>query len=279
MADLAREEADRLFSSRDPAATHPEDRDRASEESDDQIENTIRSSSKRQESDDEDSANMATMTATRTSYRIPSTIHHANTGPKGVIADAQSFARAKQSSFRSKFAYITNSFKTQPSVSEKAQSKAKSGSSNSDIALSEEDSDSEFMNTWRQTRIQELSQKQAQATRRVSPSRRTWGTLSDVDAIGYLDAIEKVSDDDVVIVMIYDPSSSQSAEVEDELQTLAYKYSTTRFIKLHQEIAEMESVEVPAVLAYKAGDVIATVSGAKSEGLEDVLKKQRVLAS
>lgn len=288
MADPAREEADRFFSSRDHPTSHPEDQDRfsdKSEEDDDKDEKPVQSSTRNHDSDDEDNtANMATMTTTRTTYNLPSTTHYANTGPKGVIADAQSFARAKQSSsFRSRLTSIANniSFKSQPSttVSEKQQSKAKSTSSNSDPALSEEDSDSEFMNTWRQTRLQELSQNQTQGLRRVSPSRRVWGTLSEVDANGYLDAIEKVSDDNVVIVMIYDPSSTASNEVEDELGMLAYKYSTTRFVKLHHEIAEMESVEVPAVLAYKAGDVFATVSGAKAEGLEDVLKRNRVLPS
>lgn len=280
MADSAREEADRFFSSREQSNSHPEDLDRLSDQSDEEDEKTFKSSSREQDfDDDDDSHNMATMTATRTSYRIPTNVSHANTGPKGVIADAQSFARAKQSTFRSKLTDLANSFKPQPAVTEKNPSKAKSSSSASDLALSEEDSDSEFMSTWRQTRIQELSQQQAQGMRRVSPSRRIWGVLSEVDANGYLDAIEKVSDEEVVVVMIYDSSSSQSNQVEDELGTLAYKYSTTRFVKLHQDVAEMESVEVPAVLAYKAGDVFATVSGAKSEGLENVLKKQRVLPS
>ena len=285
MADLAREEADRYFSSRDNPTSHPEDRDNHSDHSEEEDEKAASESNPSHDSDDEDTAHkMATMTQTRTSYQIPSTTHYANTGPKGVIADAQSFARAKQSSFRSRLANITNniSFKSQPSttVTEKAsKSKAKSTSSDSDVALSEEESDSEFMNTWRQTRMQELQQKENKATRRVSPSRRIWGALSEVDANGYLDAIEKVSPEDVVVVLIYDPESSPSREIEDELGMLAYKYSTTRFVKLPQEIAEMESVEVPAVLAYKAGDVFATVSGAKAEGLEDMLRTNRVLPS
>jgi hypothetical protein len=47
---------------------------------------------------------------------------------------------------------------------------------------------------------------------------------------------------------------------------------------LHHDIAEMESVETPAVLAYRAGDVITTISGAKAAGLEEVLIKSVLLS-
>ena len=278
MADPAREEADHFFSSHDHASTHPEDRDNLSDQSEEEDEKPIKPSAENRGSDD-DNDDMATITATRSNYHIPNNTQHANTGPKGVIADAQSFARAKQSTFRSRLANITNniSFKT-PTATEKKASKAKSTSSDSDVNLSE-DSDSEFMNTWRQNRIQELSANQAQTLRRVSPSRHTWGTLSEVDATGYLDAIEKAPSEAIVVVLIYDAGSESSHAVEDELGMLAYKYSTMRFVKLDQEIAEMESVDVPAVIAYKDGEVFATVSGAKSDGLEDVLKTHRVLPS
>ena len=285
MADLAHEEADRYFSSKDTQPTsHPEDRNNASDRDSDSDEKDADGHHSDPGTDDDDldtSSKMATMTQTKTAYHIPTTTQYANTGPKGVIADAQNFARAKQTSFRtrlSNFASTITFNKQEPNVSEKTK-KAESNSDGSDLALSEDDSDSEFMNTWRQNRIQELSSMKSHNTRRVSPSRRIWGTLQDVDATGYLDAIEKVSPDDVVVVMIYDPSSSWSKGVEDELGMLAYKHSMTRFVKLDHEIAEMETVEVPAVLAYKAGEVIATISGAKAEGLESVLKKQRIILS
>jgi hypothetical protein len=287
MADPAREEVNRLFASHDHSTSHPEDRHNLSDRSDEEEDKPAHSSQHSFDSDNDDdykrTKDMATMTQTKTNYHIPTTVHYANTGPKGVIADAQSFERAKQTSFRSRLANIANniSFKSQSSTAEEkqAKSKAKSGSSNSDLGLSEEDSDSEFMKTWRQTRINELAQNQNQGIRRVSPSRRTWGTLTEVDANGYLDAIEKVTEEDVVIVMIHDSSLTQSRDVEDELGMLAYKYSTIRFVKLDQEVAEMETVQVPAVLAYRAGDVFATISDAKAAGLEDVLKRSRVLPS
>ncbi|EXJ94205.1 hypothetical protein A1O1_02598 [Capronia coronata CBS 617.96] len=287
MADLAREEADRYFSSRDRTTSHPEDQnDRSSDSSEHEPKAAFDEyHSDPGTDDDEDSRdNMATMTTTRSTYHIPTQTHYANTGPKGVIADAQSFARAKQTTFRQRlvsFAGNLTSSKSVPTLTEKAEKRKtisgspKSTSSDSDhLHLSDDEADSDFMQTWRASRLQELASQSHTGMppqRRQSPSRRTWGTFAQVDANGYLDAVEKVPDDTVVVVMIYDPSSSASAEVEDELSMLAYKHNKTRFVRLHHDIAEMQSIEVPALLAYKAGDVFATIPGVKAEGLEGVL--------
>lgn len=285
MADLAREEADRYFSNRDHSTSHPEDRDQDSIHlSDDQAEATYDNKSD-PGTDDEILHDMATMTTTKTTYHLPTQTHFANTGPKGVIADAQSYNRAKQTTFRQRItSFATNLTSNGKSaagttVTEKKDKrrtifgtspKSTMSSDSGNQALSDDEADSEFMQTWRANRLQELS-TQSQSAYQRKPSQRNWGGFQEVDATGYLDAIEKVSDETYVVVMIYDPSSTRSAEVEDELGMLAYKHNTTRFVKLHYEIAEMETVEIPAVLAYKAGEVIATLSGAKAEGLEAIL--------
>ena len=71
--------------------------------------------------------------------------------------------------------------------------------------------------------------------------------------------------------------SNESAAVEDRLSNLARKYITTRFVKLDHEIAEMEHIDVPAILAYKAGDVFATLSGCHPDGLETSLQRSALL--
>ena len=43
----------------------------------------------------------------------------------------------------------------------------------------------------------------AATTRKQSPSKRSYGRVEPVDANGYLDAIEKVSKDTVVVVVVY----------------------------------------------------------------------------
>lgn len=77
--------------------------------------------------------------------------------------------------------------------------------------------------------------------------------------------------------------------MEDCLTTVARKQATTRFVKLHYEIAEMEHVTPPALLAYKNGDVFATIvdifhqlpSGrdCSSSSLEDLLMQYVLLLS
>jgi hypothetical protein len=67
--------------------------------------------------------------------------------------------------------------------------------------------------------------------------------------------------------------SDDSAAVEDSLRTLAEKHATTRFVKLHHEIAEMENVGAPAIIAYQNGEVIATLADCSAVGLETNLRR------
>ena len=78
---------------------------------------------------------------------------------------------------------------------------SKSGSESSD----DED---EFMRSWREKRMLELQQGKTVQNRRLSPSKRSWGRLVAVDPVGYLDAIEKVTIDTVVVVLINDEEVS-----------------------------------------------------------------------
>lgn len=73
--------------------------------------------------------------------------------------------------------------------------------------------------------------------------------------------------------MLTTSQSNASATVEDSIATLAQKHITTRFVKLDQEIAEMEHIAVPAILAYRAGEVFATLSGCRPNGLETALRR------
>ena len=132
---------------------------------------------------------------------------HANTGPKGVIADARSFETAKKRSFRQTLSAFSHG--TSPPLfgnrSKKSQydfSREKSPSS--DVSASSEDE--EFMNKWRANRLDELInlKEQNMMGRRRSPSKRKYGLVQTVDPVGYLDAIEKVHADTVVVVLIYD---------------------------------------------------------------------------
>jgi hypothetical protein len=78
-----------------------------------------------------------------------------------------------------------------------------------------------------------------------------------------------------------------SAIVEDSLGTIARKHGTTRFVKLHHEIAETDHIDAPALLAYRAGDVFSTIvdipqqlprgRDCSADSLEDLLKEYVML--
>jgi hypothetical protein len=73
-----------------------------------------------------------------------------------------------------------------------------------------------------------------------------------------------------------------SAIVEECLVTIAARQPTTRFVKMHQDIADMDHIKAPALLAYRGGDVFATIvdvlrniprgRSCSADSLEDLLK-------
>lgn len=135
-------------------------------------------------------------------YHIPSTTHFtANTGPKGVIADARSFDLARKQSFRQ----TLHAFTTGQSPPLLGRNKSAGRQNSREKSTSSEDEEDDFMRTWRANRMEELSNMSAKLrTRRHSPSQRKYGSLVAVDPAGYLDAVEKVPADTIVVVFIYD---------------------------------------------------------------------------
>ena len=122
-----------------------------------------------------------------------------------MIADAQSYERARKRSFRQTLYGLSNALSANV---EKFSTSGRRRGSGKSASESSEDED-EFMRSWREKRMQELqAQGRDIRNRRLSPSKRSWGKLTTVDPIGYLDAIEKVSSDTVVVVLINDEEVS-----------------------------------------------------------------------
>ncbi|KAJ5098486.1 hypothetical protein N7532_005487 [Penicillium argentinense] len=254
----AQEEFNQLVNSnRERASVHPEDRDpdEAHFSDDEPSTRNLRQSQRVLDSSDEDEVDR-NMVSSR-NYHIPNTVYEANTGPKGVIADAQAFERARKKSFRqtllSAAGFDPNGFGSKATRDQTPPS----------------------------------SDRWVVGARRASPRGRRYGTVDTVDAAGYLDAIERVTSDTVVVVCIYDPLCDDSAIVEECLVTIARRQPSTRFVKLHQEIAEMNHIQAPALLAYRGGDVFSTIvdvirnipkgRSCSADSLEDLLKLNRVL--
>lgn len=137
-------------------------------------------------------------------YTLPAHTFDANTGPKGVIADARSFETAKKRSFRQTLQAFSNgqsALLLGGSKQKKQYEREKSASPDT----SADDDEDDFMRSWRAKRLDELANmNQDLRTRRQSPSQRKYGTLLAVDPSGYLDAVEKVPSDTTVVVLIYD---------------------------------------------------------------------------
>ena len=304
----AQDEFDALFAKKDRPSAHPEDRgDNA--DSDDSLEQTdIHRSQGRHLSstaawhqnqnrrdpdlEDEDdffdntekhdpaSRNVRTskMAATATApWTLPPLYSEANTGPKGVIADAQSYETAKKSHYK-RFSFFrspsdSKSRSPPPKPTRRnrsadasrigARTNEKSQASSDEAEASDEVRDEEgFLARWRQSRLRQLQERSSRGSagrqdRSKSRSKRVWGTLVEVDGPGYFDAIDRVMADTVVVVFIADQASEVSELVESCVRMLAAAHATTRFVKLSYEEAEMERAGVPAILAYRGGEKFA----------------------
>ncbi|KAF7195707.1 Phosducin-like protein [Pseudocercospora fuligena] len=217
---------------------------------------------------------------------IPSTRYGANTGPKGVISDAQDYRdsqRSQRVSMRS-----TTSLTAQTSLmTVKDKGPIEKLDEEDESEFGDED-DNDFMKKWRQSRLKELQSGVRDSTiHKNSRNRRLYGALTMVDPEAYLDAVENSPPDTVVFVYIYDDYSQVSDLFERCIRTLAGKHQDTRFVKLHFADAQMEPAGVPAVIAYRGGEKFAGLVPLINElpddaelnptTLEAVLKRHQIL--
>jgi len=120
------------------------------------------------------------------------------TGVKGVIADARSYEEAKKSSsWRSRLSRGISG--------NRLDKRASTATFLKDDGEGSASEDEEFLERWREQRRVELQREGNDIrNRRTSPSVRRYGRFDEVDAMGYLDAIEKVGRDTIVVVFVYD---------------------------------------------------------------------------
>ena len=187
MPSTAQDEFDALYNNNQGTrfTSHPEDRS----DSSDNDSTTLQFGNEDERTLTSDST---TAMPHATTYLPTTTQFDANTGPKGVIADARSFETAKKRGFRQTLYALSSSFTREKSKSPSPE-------------LCADDEEDDFMRQWRANRIDELARNnQDVRTRRQSPSQRRYGSLVTVDPLGYLDAVEKVHAYTTVVVLIYD---------------------------------------------------------------------------
>ena len=141
---------------------------------------------------------------------IPLTRYQANTGPKGVISDAQNFRDSRRSHRLSIRSTSTLPSQATDRVSPNDQILSeKIDESDEDDDL---DEDGDFMRKWRKSRLREMRRGARDSKlHNRNRSTRLFGGLTTVDGNGYLDALEKSPADTVVVVYIYDDYVSLSA--------------------------------------------------------------------
>ncbi|OAA57226.1 phosducin [Cordyceps fumosorosea ARSEF 2679] len=261
----AQDEFNQLVSNNaDRATTHPEDKHDADRSEKDELseEETYRNA--------QIDAAMR-MPTTAAELKLPPASFDSGrfTGVKGVIADARSYETARRSKWvdrarnarRSILGFAGVAPATGNSVT--ITGGARSDSETDDDAKSNTDEDS-FLSEWRESRRRELqtATNRVVRTRKTSPSVRIYGRLDEVDALGYLDAIEKVNRDTTVVVFVYDNECEVSVTIEEALMPLVQANPTAHFVKVHYDDIEFDPAAVPSLLAYRnQGDLVANLTG------------------
>ena len=173
----------------------------------------------------------------RARYLVPSERQYSNTGPKGVIADAQNYRdaqrirRTSKDTGRPSFATQRSSShhqqqQTQPFFQPVPSRLAGKGTVDSDDEGGDdeenrfdenEELDDEFLDSWRQNRLRELQGTEGKQAARIGSSGREreagrvrYGGLLPVDGEGYLEAVDGSGSVTVVVVFIYDDRVSFS---------------------------------------------------------------------
>ncbi|KAK4938551.1 hypothetical protein LTR66_015083, partial [Elasticomyces elasticus] len=207
----AQDEFDELFREKANLSHHPEDAS-LSQSSDDEAEPGSPGTDAFNSSE-EDAPRPA---ARRSNYFVPSLRSEANTGPKGVIADAQAFQEARRSKLIS-FSTLRHathietrgseafSHMTLDGVPEQAgggedEDDEKIGGNRDDDDDSEVDDGFDFLKQWRRDRLRQMRVVTVrEKSQSRSRGRRLYGSLVAVDGEGYLDAIEQVAAETVVV--------------------------------------------------------------------------------
>jgi hypothetical protein len=115
------------------------------------------------------------------------------TGVKGVIADARSFVETRRGN-------RTRSRRQSPEKANRFE-----GQQAENYLHSDSEDDEGFLEQWREARRKEMLREGNDIrNRRTSPSMRRYGRFDEVDALGYLDAIEHVGRETTVVVFVYD---------------------------------------------------------------------------
>ena len=217
----AQDEFNELMRNKDRRSAHPADdndddaRSFLNLSDDEEEDRTPPASTADADEDYDDAPPRASSTQAR--HTIPTTRYGANTGPKGVISDAQNFRdsrRMHRTSMRGSTATTGPQMQLSGLSLAPAAEKAR-GHVDEEGEVEEEgeehEEDDDFMKTWRRTRLREMQSGSGLESKMHVRTRsaRLWGGLPTVDGEGYLDAVDRSPAGTAVLVYIFDDAVSQ----------------------------------------------------------------------
>lgn len=212
------------------------------------------------EDEDEQNSNSEEETTKKVAVKPPRFIRSnssadgrtAQTGPKGVIEDWRRFKQLEtekrekdqqeKNQLCKKLAMTCKSFKE--------EQEAKGEKVDSD--LSEDD---DFMEWYKQKRIQEMQQKFASKWSAV-----VFGRVFELDRNNFVEAIENEKKAITVIIHIYDDETPACSAVNGCMRVLASKYKAVKFCRMKASEAKVSAnfMEngLPSIIVYKDNMVI-----------------------
>ncbi|KAF9915868.1 Phosducin-like protein 2 [Lobosporangium transversale] len=215
----------------------------------------------------------------------------ANTGPKGVIADQKYHHQQQlQKRLSSQQSYNARMLSKAPMTTTYRQDKERERQEKKAQGLLDEDEEDEDEKALRE--LEEEDQDEKAVLERIRGSRlqdmswaakadksgtgassvrkkRVFGSLMEMNAAQYVNAIDMESKDVTVVIHIYSEYNPACKKLDGCLIQLAARYATTKFIRIKAREVDFDEEVSPTVLAYRAGDLIANLVMITHELSED----------
>ncbi|ORY08278.1 thioredoxin-like protein [Basidiobolus meristosporus CBS 931.73] len=164
------------------------------------------------------------------------------TGPKGVMADYRQHKRLEGEKEERKMVEFMKKLNWASS-----QAPEQNNQEESDI-----DSDDEFFQQYRESRIRQIHSRS---------SKPRFGTVQRINSDQYIEAIDSETTNIPVVIHLYDHRYLECKRMNDCLDRIATRYVHAKFLKIPSVEADpdFDPIALPAILAYKNGELIANL--------------------
>ncbi|CAG8554369.1 1894_t:CDS:2 [Ambispora gerdemannii] len=183
------------------------------------------------------------------------------TGPKGVIADHafhEQMARERKTAFIKSYnermlskAITTTTFREDQERNKQEEALLQELEN---ISSDEDDEDEqEVIRRYREQRIKEMKNHE------YYKSRPKFGFLKEVSAGQYVSAIDNEAANVSIVLHLYENSIIECIRLNECLVHLARKYACVKFLRVLAHELDFDPAGLPAILAYKNGNLIANL--------------------